>query len=167
MEHITFMQEALKEANKAYKLKEVPVGAIIVKDGEIIGRGYNKKEILKNPLSHAELIAIDQACKNLNSWRLTNCSLYVTLEPCAMCAGAILQSRIDNVFIATKDFKTGALGSVIDLSNIKEFNHKVFINYGLLRDEASTLLKKFFKELRSKKKWRDDREVEGARLESV
>lgn len=167
MDHITFMQEALKEANKAYKLKEVPVGAIVVKDSEIIGRGYNKKEILKNPLSHAELIAIDEACKNLNSWRLKDCSLYVTLEPCAMCAGAILQSRIDNVFIATKDLKTGALGSVIDLSNIKEFNHSVNIEYGLLKDESSNLLKKFFKELRSKKKWRDDREVEGARLESV
>ena len=144
-----FMKEALKEAKKAYNINEVPVGAVIVNDGKIIARGYNKKETENNSLNHAELIAIKKASKKLNSWRLTNCIMYVTLEPCSMCAGALIQSRIKKLVIGTMDEKTGACGSVLNLLEDYEFNHKIQIEKGILEKECSLILKNFFKNLRN------------------
>lgn len=146
-----FMNEALKEAKKSYELNEVPVGAVIVKDNKIIARAHNLKELNNNSLDHAELIAIKKASKKLNTWRLTDCSLYVTLEPCPMCAGAILQSRISNLYIGTLDPKGGACKSKLNLLKDYKFNHDVNIYYDICQDECSKLLKSFFKELRSNK----------------
>jgi tRNA(adenine34) deaminase len=143
-----FMNEALKEAKKAYDKGECPIGAVIVKDGVIVSRGYNEKELKKDPTAHAEISAIKKACKNLNAWRLNDCDMYVTLEPCPMCAGAIIQSRIGRLFIGTLDFKSGAAGSVVDLLKVPEFNHKVEVTYGILSEECSNILKNFFKKLR-------------------
>lgn len=146
-----FMKEALKEAKKAYIKEEIPVGAIIVKDNKIIARAYNKKEEKMDTTKHAEIIAIQKASKKLKAWRLTDCDLYVTLEPCSMCAGALIQSRIRKVYIGTEDKKTGACGSVLNLLEDYKFNHKVEIENGILKDECEAILKKFFKELRNKK----------------
>ena len=145
---MNFMNEALKEAKKAYDIKEVPVGAVIVKDGKIIARGYNKKEKNSLALEHAEIIAIKKASKKLENWRLTGCEMYVTLEPCPMCAGAIMQSRISKLHIASKDTVSGASGTVIDITNSKELNYKLDVEFGELEEESSKLLKTFFKELR-------------------
>lgn len=147
-----FMKEALKEAVKAYGKLEVPVGAVIVKDGKIIARAHNVKEEKKDTTKHAEILAISKASKKLESWRLTDCEMYVTLEPCPMCAGALIQSRIKKVYIGTMDEKTGACGSVLNLSEDYMFNHKVEIENGVLQKECEELLKKFFKELRKIKK---------------
>ena len=147
-----FMKEALKEAKKAYSKLEVPVGAVIVKDGKIIARGYNQKETKKDTVEHAEIIAIKKASKKLNAWRLLDCDMYITLEPCSMCAGAIINSRIRKVYIGTMDQKTGAAGSVLDLFKDFTFNHKVEIENGILKEECEEILKKFFKELRKSKK---------------
>ena len=152
MEKEKYMKEAIKEAIKAYKIEEVPVGAIIVKDGKIIARAHNKKETKKNATSHAEILAIQKACKKLESWRLTDCEMYVTLEPCSMCAGAILNSRIKKVYIGTMDEKTGAIGSVLNLFEDYTFNHKVDSENGIMKEESEQILKKFFKELRKIKK---------------
>lgn len=146
-----FMKEALKEAKKAYIKEEIPVGAIIVKDNKIIARAYNKKEEKMDTTKHAEIIAIQKASKKLKAWRLTDCDLYVTLEPCSMCAGALIQSRIRKVYIGTEDKKTGACGSVLNLLEDYKFNHKVEIEKGILKEECEAILKKFFKELRSRK----------------
>jgi tRNA(adenine34) deaminase len=146
-----FMKEALKEAKKAYKKDETPVGAVIVKDGRVIARGHNEKELKNDPTNHAEIIAIRKACKKLNTWRLNECDMYVTLEPCAMCAGAIIQARVGRLFIGTSDPKAGAVGSVIDILGVEKFNHKVDVCYGLLMEECSKILKDFFKELRQRK----------------
>lgn len=146
-----FMKQAIKEAKKAYEKDEVPVGAVIVKDGKIIARGHNLKETKLNTIKHAEIIAIEKASKKLNSWRLENCDLYVTLEPCTMCAGAIINSRIRKVYIGTEDEKTGACGSVLNLFEYK-FNHKVEVEKGILKQECKEILQKFFKELRLKRK---------------
>lgn len=146
-----FMNEALKEAKKAYTKDEIPVGAVIVKDGRIIARGHNEKELKNNPLHHAEMIAINKACKKLKSWRLYGCSMYVTLEPCPMCAGALIQARMDRVIIGTPDPKAGAVGSVVDLLADERFNHKVEVVNGVLQNECSQILKDFFMELRSRK----------------
>lgn len=146
-----FMKEALKEAKKAYKKEEIPVGAIIVKNGEIISRGHNLKESKLNTLKHAELIAIEKASKQLKGWRLEDCEMYVTLEPCAMCSGALINSRIKKVWIGTMDEKTGTCGSVLNLLEYP-FNHKVEIETGILQSECEKILKEFFKELRMKKK---------------
>lgn len=146
-----FMKQAIKEAKKAYEKDEVPVGAVIVRDGKIIARGHNLKETKLNTIKHAEIIAIEKASKKLNSWRLENCDLYVTLEPCAMCAGAIINSRIRKVYIGTDDEKTGACGSVLNLFEYK-FNHKVEVEKGILKQECKEILQKFFKELRLKRK---------------
>ncbi len=148
----SFMNYAILEARKAYKKMEVPVGAIIVKDNKIIARGYNQKESKNNALKHAEIIAIEKACKKLNSWRLLDCEMYVTLEPCAMCAGAIIQSRIKKVYIGTMDKKTGCCGSVFNLFEDYKFNHHVNIETGICKEECEEILKKFFKELRKIKK---------------
>lgn len=146
-----FMKEALKEAKKAYEKEEIPVGAVIVKDGKVIARGYNLKETKVNTIKHAEIIAIEKASKKLNSWRLEDCEMYVTLEPCSMCAGAIINSRIKKVYIGTMDEKTGACGSVLNLFEYN-FNHKVEIETEILKDKCKKLIQDFFKELRNKKK---------------
>lgn len=147
-----FMKEALKEAKKAYNKLEVPVGAVIVKDGKVIARAYNKKEEKCDTTNHAEILAIKKASKKLNSWRLLNCDMYVTLEPCSMCAGALIQSRIRKVYIGALDPKTGACGSVLNLLNDYEFNHNVEVENDVLKEECETILKQFFKELRNLKK---------------
>ena len=146
-----FMKEALKEAKKAYKKDETPVGAVIVKDGIVIARAHNEKELRMDPTLHAEISAIRKACKKLGTWRLNDCDMYVTLEPCAMCAGAIIQARIGRLFIGALDPKAGAAGSVVDLLSVQKFNHRVEVSYGLLTEECSKILKDFFKELRQRK----------------
>jgi tRNA(adenine34) deaminase len=146
-----FMREALKEAHKAYEINEVPIGAVIVKDGEIVGRGFNQKESLKDATLHSEITAIKEACNNLGGWRLPGCTMYVTLEPCPMCAGAIVNSRIDRLVIGAKDLKTGACGSVLDITNNKMLNHQPEVKFGILEEECSKLLKEFFSGLRKNK----------------
>lgn len=143
-----YMKQAIKEAEKAYKKLEVPVGAIIVKDGKIIARAHNQKETKIDTTKHAEIIAIQKASKKLKSWRLIDCEMYVTLEPCTMCAGAIINSRIKKVYIGTMDEKTGAVGSVLNLFEDYTFNHKVESETGILGEDCENILKKFFKELR-------------------
>ena len=145
------MKEALKEAEKAYKKLEVPVGAIIVKDGKIIARAYNQKESKTDTTKHAEILAIQKASKKLKSWRLIDCEMYVTLEPCTMCAGAIIHSRIKKVYIGAMDEKTGAVGSVLNLFEDYKFNHKPEVEKGILKEDCESLLKQFFKELRKLK----------------
>ena len=146
-----FMKEALKEAKKAYDKEEIPVGAVIVRDYKIIARGHNIKELKKDTTKHAEIIAIQKASKKMDAWRLEGCTLYVTLEPCAMCAGALIQSRIKKVVIGTMDKKTGACGSVLNLLEDYKFNHQVEIETGIMETECREILQQFFKELRKKK----------------
>ena len=143
-----FMKEALKEAKKAYEKLEVPVGCVIVRDGKIIARAHNLKETKADTTKHAEILAIQKASKKLNSWRLLDCEMYVTLEPCSMCAGAIINSRIKKIYIGTLDEKTGACGSVLNLFEDYKFNHKVEVQKDVMKIECETILKKFFKELR-------------------
>lgn len=147
MDREYFMREALCLAQRAAAQGEVPVGAVVVKDDEIVGRGYNRRECDKNALAHAELIAIDEACKTLGGWRLWQCDLYVTLEPCPMCAGAIINSRIKTVYFGAKDQKAGCFGSVADF-NTFGFNHKPEIVGGILEEECASELSNFFKTLR-------------------
>lgn len=147
-----FMKAALKEAKKAYDKLEVPVGAVIVKDKRIIARAHNLKETKNDTTKHAEILAIQKASKKLNSWRLIDCEMYVTLEPCSMCAGALINSRIKKVYIGASDPKTGAVGSVFNLLEDYTFNHKVEYEKGVLQDECESILKEFFKELRKIKK---------------
>ena len=144
-----FMAEAMREARLAAEAGEVPVGAVIVRDGEIIARGRNTREYGKNALGHAEISAIDEACKRLGGWRLTRCTLYVTLEPCPMCAGAIISARIPRVVSAVKDAKAGAFGSVINL-NSYPLNHKSQTDFGVMSEEASEMLSDFFISLRQR-----------------
>jgi tRNA(adenine34) deaminase len=146
--HENFMEEALKEAEKAYRENEVPVGAVILKNGRIISRAHNEKETLHDSTCHAEMTAIRQACRTLGTWRLENCSMYTTLEPCTMCAGAIIQARIHTLYIGTSDLKAGAAGSVIDVFRHNIFNHNIDVVWGLLQEECSQLLTRFFKEKR-------------------
>ena len=150
--HEYYMKQALKEAEKAYKKLEVPVGAIIVKNGKIIARAHNQKEEKKDTTKHAEILAIQKASKKLQSWRLIECEMYITLEPCSMCAGAIINSRIKKIYIGANDEKTGAAGSVLNLFNDYKFNHKVEVEKELLKKECEKILKDFFKELRKLKK---------------
>ena len=147
-----FMNQALKEAEKAYKKLEVPVGALIVKDGKIIARAHNQKENKTDTTKHAEITAIQKASKKLKSWRLIDCEMYVTLEPCTMCAGAIINSRIKKVYIGAMDEKTGAVGSVLNLFEDYKFNHKPESETGILKEDCEEILKRFFKELRKSKK---------------
>lgn len=145
-----FMIEALKEAKKAYEKQEVPVGAVIVKNGKIIARAHNLKETKNIVTAHAEILAIEKASKKLNSWRLIDCDMYVTLEPCTMCMGAIILARIKNLYIGALDPKTGACGSFVDLSELK-YNHTVNIFKGILQDKCEYIIKDFFKNLRRNK----------------
>ena len=146
-----FMKAAIKEAKKAESLGEVPIGCVIVYEGKIIGRGYNRRITDKNVLAHAEIIAIKKACKKMGDWRLEGCTMYVTLEPCPMCAGAIVQARIPKVVIGCMNPKAGCAGSVLDLLHEEGFNHQVETEIGILGEECSQILKSFFKELRAKK----------------
>lgn len=146
-----FMKEAIKQAKKAYDKEEIPVGAVIVKDGKIIARGYNKKEEKKDTTQHAEIIAIQKASRKIGAWRLQDCEMYVTLEPCAMCTGALIQARMKRVYIGTMDPKTGACGSVLNLLEDYKFNHKVEVETNIMQKECQKILKDFFKYLRSKK----------------
>ena len=146
-----FMKEALNEAQKAYDQLETPVGVVIVKDGKIISKAHKKKKKKQDTTNHAEILAIQKASKNLNNWRLIDCDMYVTLEPCSMCAGALVNSRIRKVYIGTMDEKTGACGSVLNLLKDYPFNHKVEIETGILQQECETILKNFFKNLRKLK----------------
>ncbi len=145
-----FMREALTLAAEAASEGEVPVGAVVVRGDEIVGRGYNRREGAKNALAHAELMAIDDACRRLGGWRLWQCDLYVTLEPCPMCAGAIINSRIQNVYYAAKDQKAGSVGSLTNLFEL-QYNHKPTVVSGVLEEECSAILSDFFKKLREKK----------------
>ena len=147
-----YMKEALKEAKKAYNKLEIPVGAVIVKDREIIARAHNQKETKFDTTKHAEILAIQKASKKLGAWRLNDCEMYVTLEPCSMCAGAIINSRIKKVYIGTSDEKTGAVGSVLNLFEDYKFNHTVEFEKGILQEQCEKILKDFFKELRKIKK---------------
>ncbi len=143
-----FMKEAIKQAKKAYSIGEVPIGCVIVYNDHIIGRGYNRRITDKNSLSHAELNAIKKASKTLGDWRLDDCEMYITLEPCQMCSGAIVQSRIKKVYIGAMNPKAGCAGSIMNLLRVPAFNHQVEIQIGLLENECSDMLKSFFKELR-------------------
>ncbi len=146
-----FMIKAINQAKLAYKKGETPVGAIIVKDGQIVARGHNLKEAKLDVTSHAEIEAIRKAARKLGTWRLDGCEMYVTLEPCPMCAGAIIQSRISTLYIGAMDNRAGAAGSVVDLFRVHEFNHKVDVVIGLLHEECTQPLKKFFSALRRDK----------------
>ena len=147
-----YMKEALKQAKKAYALEETPIGCVIVHEGKIISRGYNRRHPDKNPLAHAEITAIRKASKKLGDWRLEGCTLYVTLEPCQMCAGAIIQSRMDRVVIGCMNPKAGCAGSVLNLLQVDRFNHQADVTRGVLEEKCSELMKSFFRELREKKK---------------
>ena len=149
--HEYYMNAALKEAEKAFKKDEAPIGAVIVKNGQIIARGHNEKELKQDSTLHAEITVIKKASKKVESWRLNDCEMYVTLEPCAMCAGAIIQARIGRLFIGTPDPKAGAAGSVIDVLGVEKFNHKVTVEWGLLEDKCSEILKDFFRQLRKRR----------------
>ena len=147
-----FMKAALKQAQKAYAIDEVPIGCVIVQNEHIIARGYNRRNIDKNTLAHAELSAIRKASKKTGDWRLEDCTMYVTLEPCQMCAGAIVQSRMKRVVIASMNAKAGCAGSVLNLLQMQQFNHQVEITQGVLEEECSRMLSSFFRELRERKK---------------
>ena len=146
-----YMKAAIREAKKAYALDEVPIGCVIVQDGTIIARGYNRRNTEGNTLAHAELTAIKKASKKTGDWRLEDCTMYVTLEPCQMCAGALMQSRIDRVVIGSMNPKAGCAGSVMNLLQEPGFNHQVELEKGILEEECSTMLKEFFKALRKRK----------------
>lgn len=149
--HERFMAYALKEAKKAREAGEAPVGAVVVKDGKVVAKGHNERESKKDATLHAEMTAIRKACGKLSSWRLTDCDLYVTLEPCTMCAGAIIQARIRNLYIGTSDLKAGAAGSAIDVFRVDAFNHRVEVSWGILEEQCSGILKDFFRDLREQK----------------
>lgn len=146
------MKEAIKEAKKAWDLEEVPIGAVVVKDGEVIGRGHNLRETSKDATTHAEILAIRDANKQLDNWRLEDCDLYVTLEPCLMCSGAIVLSRLRTIYYGPKDPKGGAAGSLMNVLEDDRLNHQATVVPGVLEDECQKLLKDFFKELRQRRK---------------
>ena len=147
-----YMKEAIRQAKKAYQREETPIGCVIVYEGRIIARGYNKRNWKKNTLAHAEIIAINKASRIIGDWRLENCTMYVTLEPCPMCAGAIVQARIPRVVVGSMNPKAGCAGSVINLLQTPRFNHQAELITGVLADECSRLMTSFFKELRQKRK---------------
>ena len=147
-----YMKEAIRQAKKAWKIEEVPIGCVIVYEGKIIGRGYNRRTTDKNTLAHAEITAINRASKVIGDWRLEDCTLYVTLEPCQMCSGAIVQARVKRVVIGCMNPKAGCAGSILNLLQVDRFNHQVEITAGVLEEECSQMMKGFFKELREKQK---------------
>ncbi len=147
-----FMREAIRQAKKAEAIGDVPIGCVIVSDGRIIARGYNKRNRNKTVLAHAELLAMSKACKKAGDWRLEDCTMYITLEPCQMCAGAIVQARIPRVVIGSMNPKAGCGGSILNLLHMKEFNHQVEVTRGVLEEECSEMLSAFFRKLRQKKK---------------
>ena len=147
-----YMRAALKQAEKAYNLGETPIGCVIVHEDKIIARGYNRRNTDKNPLAHAEVAAIKKASKKLGDWRLEGCTMYVTLEPCQMCAGAIVQARIPRVVIGSMNPKAGCAGSILNILEMPQFNHMCSVTRGVLENECSRLLTDFFKELRNSKK---------------
>lgn len=147
-----YMNEALKQAKKAKKINEVPIGCVIVHNGKIIARGYNRRNTDKSTLAHAEIIAIRKAGKTIGDWRLEDCVMYVTLEPCPMCAGAIVQARIPRVVMGTMNSKAGCAGSVINILQLEKLNHQVEIEKGVLQEECQKIMQDFFKELRISKK---------------
>lgn len=148
---VRYMAEAMKEARKASRRKETPIGCVIVRDGKIIARGRNRRDRSGNVLAHAEIEAIRKACKKLKDWRLEGCTMYVTLEPCPMCAGAIVQARMDRLVIGTMSPKAGCAGSILNLMDVPQFNHQVPVTKGVCGDECSRMLTEFFTELRKKK----------------
>lgn len=158
-----YMKMAIAQAKKAWKIDEVPIGCVIVFQDKVIARGYNRRNTDKNTLSHAELNAIRKASRKLGDWRLDDCEMYITLEPCQMCSGAIVQSRIKKVYIGCMNSKAGCAGSVLNLLQVEKFNHKVIIENGILEEECSNMLKSFFRELREKK--REEKEVKLAQDE--
>lgn len=154
-----FMKEAIRQAKKAEALMEVPIGCVIVYEGRIIARGYNRRNTDKNTLSHAELNAIKKASRKLGDWRLEGCTMYVTLEPCQMCAGAIVQSRLTRVVAGCMNPKAGCAGSVLNLLQMEQFNHQAELVTGVMEEECSALMKQFFRELRQKNKMRKQSEA--------
>lgn len=151
-----YMKEAIKQAKKAYTLAEVPIGCVIVYQDKIIGRGYNRRTVDKNTLAHAELQAIRKASKKMGDWRLEDCTLYVTLEPCQMCSGAIVQARIKRVVVGCMNPKAGCAGSILNLLQMQQFNHQAELTTGVLGEECSQMMKQFFHELRKNKKGTGD-----------
>ncbi len=149
---IIYMKEALKEAQKAFELDETPIGAIVTMGGEIIARGYNRRNTDKNPLAHAEIIAINEAASKIGDWRLEECTLYITLEPCPMCAGAVVQARIPKVVFGARSPKAGFAGSVINILQLDTLNHQVDIVEGVLEEECSRILKQYFRNMRETRK---------------
>ena len=146
-----FMREAIKQAKKAAAIGEMPVGAVVVRGDEIISRAYNRRETKKNALLHAEMTAIDRACRKLGGWRLPGCELYVTLEPCPMCAGAILNSRIEHIYFGADDPKSGCAGSVLNLLDMNLCNYRTRVTSGVMEEECRDIIKSFFRELRERK----------------
>lgn len=147
-----YMKEAIRQAKKAYRLGEVPIGCVVVYEEKIIARGYNRRTVDKNTLAHAELIAIRRASRKLDDWRLEGCTMYVTLEPCQMCSGAIIQARIPKVVVGCMNPKAGCAGSILNLLQVPAFNHQAELVTGVLEEECSQMMKSFFRELREKKK---------------
>ena len=163
----TYMKEALRQARKAQLLEETPIGCVIVYEGRIIARGYNRRNTEHNTISHAEMKAIRKACKVMGDWRLEDCTIYITLEPCQMCAGAIVQARISRAVIGSMNPKAGCAGSVLNLLEVPEFNHQVEVVRGVLQEECSGMLTAFFRNLREKKKTRKNVETpDGAQPDS-
>ena len=159
-----FMREAIRQAKKAYALDEVPIGCVIVYEGKIIARGYNSRNTDKNTLSHAELIAIKKASRKLGDWRLEGCTMYITLEPCQMCAGAMVQARVTEAVIGSMNPKAGCAGSVLNILEMEGFNHQVNVRRGVMEEECSRMLSSFFRELREKKKAEKNRLTPAAAL---
>ena len=155
-----YMKQAITQAKKAYKLNEVPIGCVIVYEGKVIGRGYNRRNTDKTSLGHAEITAIKKASRYMNDWRLENCTLYVTLEPCQMCAGAIVQSRIPRVVVGCMNPKAGCTGSILNLLDIQAFNHQADLTTGVLEEECSQLMKQLFRELREAMKMKKKAEAQ-------
>lgn len=151
-EDIVYMEEALKQAQKAFELDETPIGAVMVMGGEIIAQGCNRRNTDKNPLAHAEILVINEAAKKIGDWRLEDCTLYITLEPCPMCAGAIVQARIPKVVFGARSPKAGFAGSVMNILQLDELNHQVDVVEGVMEEECSEILKEYFRKMREKRK---------------
>lgn len=162
-----YMKEALKQAKKAYRLGEVPIGCVIVYEGEIIGKGYNRRNTDKNTLAHAEITAIKRASKKMGDWRLEGCTLYVTLEPCQMCAGAIVQARIPEVVIGCMSAKSGCAGSILNILENPAFNHQALVTSGVLEQKCREMLQKFFVELRERNRVEKEQKQAGTQLDNL